>query len=443
MAVSVALLVGSQSAVAQQWVKNIDAATYNATGTITFDDWGYVGPGGRTYNDTAPLNGGFGGPAEGNNADPAGGISQIQHVVTRAADGLTPDGPQTLYSDFGAPSNTFTDANLDTQVNFYKWGYTTKPGSTFNNMRIDYDGDYLVRQEDMTFQFYDVLSYQQELGADGVLDPNAPPDGTYNTGLAFQPYALSDAIGWCGSVMASNPAAQEAMGGMVTFDFAFDVYSYNFTTGQYTYFSTEIVRGFKMTSFGEFTVNVSPGAGGYVQQFSSRAVVNNTNPNDVDAVAAGLASGTAPTDANFYNLVSFHGADVLSVAGKCGVLTAEWAAGQRGEGVYKFSSLLDYTDRTSCEAAGGSWQNASFPGFAFIMRADGIRVIDAMDYSVYSDLSNVPNTDANGVAYNYDENGNLVAIADLSAVPVPAAVWLFGSGLVGLLGVARRRRARV
>jgi hypothetical protein len=29
---------------------------------------------------------------------------------------------------------------------------------------------------------------------------------------------------------------------------------------------------------------------------------------------------------------------------------------------------------------------------------------------------------------------------DIQAVPVPAAVWLFGSGLVGLVGVARRRR---
>lgn len=29
----------------------------------------------------------------------------------------------------------------------------------------------------------------------------------------------------------------------------------------------------------------------------------------------------------------------------------------------------------------------------------------------------------------------------VSAVPVPAAVWLFGSGLIGLAGVARRKRA--
>ena len=29
---------------------------------------------------------------------------------------------------------------------------------------------------------------------------------------------------------------------------------------------------------------------------------------------------------------------------------------------------------------------------------------------------------------------------DVSAVPVPAAVWLFGSGLIGLIGVARRKK---
>ncbi len=32
---------------------------------------------------------------------------------------------------------------------------------------------------------------------------------------------------------------------------------------------------------------------------------------------------------------------------------------------------------------------------------------------------------------------------DISAVPVPAAVWLFGSGLIGLLGVARSGKDRI
>lgn len=46
-----------------------------------------------------------------------------------------------------------------------------------------------------------------------------------------------------------------------------------------------------------------------------------------------------------------------------------------------------------------------------------------------------------------DSSYNLVnasynnASVDISAVPVPAAVWLFGSGLVGLAGIARRRSA--
>jgi len=29
----------------------------------------------------------------------------------------------------------------------------------------------------------------------------------------------------------------------------------------------------------------------------------------------------------------------------------------------------------------------------------------------------------------------------INAVPLPAAVWLFGSGLLGLVGLARRRKA--
>jgi hypothetical protein len=36
---------------------------------------------------------------------------------------------------------------------------------------------------------------------------------------------------------------------------------------------------------------------------------------------------------------------------------------------------------------------------------------------------------------------NISITADVNAVPVPAAVWLFGSGLVGLVGIARKRKS--
>lgn len=47
---------------------------------------------------------------------------------------------------------------------------------------------------------------------------------------------------------------------------------------------------------------------------------------------------------------------------------------------------------------------------------------------------------ANTEIVNFDF-GNSVIVADVtvSAVPLPAAVWLFGAGLVGLAGVARRK----
>ena len=46
----------------------------------------------------------------------------------------------------------------------------------------------------------------------------------------------------------------------------------------------------------------------------------------------------------------------------------------------------------------------------------------------------VPTGDFTGVGYQLHLEGTV------EAIPVPAAVWLFGSGLLGLVGVARRRK---
>ena len=41
--------------------------------------------------------------------------------------------------------------------------------------------------------------------------------------------------------------------------------------------------------------------------------------------------------------------------------------------------------------------------------------------------------------FDVDEDERSVLTVDVQPIPVPAAVWLFGSGLLGLVGVARRR----
>jgi len=43
--------------------------------------------------------------------------------------------------------------------------------------------------------------------------------------------------------------------------------------------------------------------------------------------------------------------------------------------------------------------------------------------------------------FTIDRSTSTVSWAQFSAVPVPAAVWLFGSGLIGLIGIARRKKA--
>ena len=49
-----------------------------------------------------------------------------------------------------------------------------------------------------------------------------------------------------------------------------------------------------------------------------------------------------------------------------------------------------------------------------------------------------------GSQINFNKFQNLygwaVRSGDVSTVPVPAAAWLFGSGLIGLLGMAKRKR---
>ena len=59
-------------------------------------------------------------------------------------------------------------------------------------------------------------------------------------------------------------------------------------------------------------------------------------------------------------------------------------------------------------------------------------------------LATVPDGDPSGfgnVDYQLHLEGSVAAGGGGPVIPIPAAVWLFGSGLLGLVGVARRRKA--
>jgi hypothetical protein len=97
-------------------------------------------------------------------------------------------------------------------------------------------------------------------------------------------------------------------------------------------------------------------------------------------------------DAQFFDVFNTPGATITLAGGNNFVLGIDWGAGYAGDTSYSLQSSPD----------------------TYLINFDGV----AADGS--------------------SKSGSTLAV-DLAPIPVPAAVWLFGSGLLGLVGVARRR----
>ena len=66
-----------------------------------------------------------------------------------------------------------------------------------------------------------------------------------------------------------------------------------------------------------------------------------------------------------------------------------------------------------------------------ICNSDGV---GSMEYISYIDTS------GNKVLLSSVNHTGEIVFANTAVIPVPAAVWLFGSGLIGLAGIARRKK---
>jgi len=110
--------------------------------------------------------------------------------------------------------------------------------------------------------------------------------------------------------------------------------------------------------------------------------------------------------------------DFDNEADASGALDAVIGALNDNGGIEEVGNLLDSLDSFTIGFATGvnpgNIQTVTGGGVVFGWSNDGIRILDKDVLNIY---------------------------ADFQVVPVPAAVWLFGSGLLGLIGVARHRKA--
>jgi hypothetical protein len=106
-----------------------------------------------------------------------------------------------------------------------------------------------------------------------------------------------------------------------------------------------------------------------------------------------------------------------------GVIFAELFSEVSGGGVSKSELITG----GPLFGAGDNWQNFS------ITTTLGLDVSGGVTLLLKSGCGGA----ANCVSDAYFDNASMT----VAAVPVPAAVWLFGSGLLGLIGVARRKKA--
>ena len=171
------------------------------------------------------------------------------------------------------------------------------------------------------------------------------------------------------------------------------------------------------------------------------------------------ADGSTDTSISmdFSNFDGTHWTDfTLSAQGENATATADDARFSVYDNLHDAGTYLEYDLNITVSGLEGLWNppgfeivannhptgvNGSFSGlFQFGGDPDGDLYTGFYTIDLDFDMENWAFANNGSLDGRYQHDGNIFNSLFVSNVPVPAAVWLFGSGLLGLVGMARRKK---